>query len=732
MKTFLKILLGIVILLILGLGGYIGYVYFSESGKRDTFEVVPDDAIYVMETNNLTKGWREVSKSKMWQHLISNPYFNDINKDVASIDSLLSNNRLIDKILRNRKLMISAHSIAGNDYDFLFVVDLQKMSKMAILKEALGMMDYSVTNYDLNGVEITELKDDLSGDKFYLAVIDNLLSISFNKEIIGKSVECRDKMFWENNPSFKMVSEDVRQKDLFNFYFNYDQLSNYMRSFMDGDDETVKMLSEILAHSAFSLDLQNERLSFDGFTNTDSVSSYLRALSKVAPGRVKAHEIISDQTAFYLSMCFDEFDEFKNRLMDEFSKDAGDEIETYEKRIVLVEKILRINLEQDFFSWIGNEIAFVKLRPERGTRIEDVVVAIHSKDIERAKQGMTHLVKQIPLKFDVVSYKNHEINFLNTKRSFMGLLFGKLFDKLEKPYFTYIEDYVVMSNSMQTLKTVIDDYVRGRTLSHKADFADFKDEFENKSNVSLFVQMPKIYASLYHFSNAEKRKGIKENKELILSFARIGFQLTSENGMFKNELIADNDDAALLDDHLEKLETQAAEELMFENLDTTGFKVTIPEDSLTRDGKLVLYYPDTINRKVYFEGIVRSGSINGIAREYYENGNLKSSINYEYGLANGVGVFYYDNNERTKKAEIDFKDDIIEGAYREYYKNGARKAVLTFDNGTPDDEAQFFYESGVLKIEGKYKDGVQHGKWLFYDENGEILSKEKWRKGSKK
>ena len=54
--------------------------------------------------------------------------------------------------------------------------------------------------------------------------------------------------------------------------------------------------------------------------------------------------------------------------------------------------------------------------------------------------------------------------------------YNRVMNENEKPYFTYIEDFVVFSNSLETLKSIIDDYVRGSTLDKKADFVDFKDD----------------------------------------------------------------------------------------------------------------------------------------------------------------------------------------------------------------------------------------------------------------
>ena len=49
-----------------------------------------------------------------------------------------------------------------------------------------------------------------------------------------------------------------------------------------------------------------------------------------------------------------------------------------------------------------------------------------------------------------------------------------------------------------------------------------------------------------------------------------------------------------------------------------------------------------------------------------------------------------------------------------------------------DGNAEFYFDSGLFKIEGKYKDELKKGKWKHYTETGDLFDKEKWKKGNKK
>lgn len=744
MKKIIKIILITLVVFILLVGAYFVYIKFiAKVGERDAFNAVPEDAVFIVETTNLSKAWTTISESELWQHLIETPYFSDVNSDIEYIDIFLKKNAIADAFLNNRKLIMSAHMTSGVNWDFLFVVDLEDAAEtINTLTASLGLVEgYVLTKYDytpeneLFSNEIMLLTNETDdADKIYLCLLDNLLLVSFSGTIIENSLAHKSDSHWDKNTHFQEVMTEMQTRKLFKFYFNFSLLDEFSKSFLSEEDEVITMLSKSLSFSIFDLDLKDNNLSFAGLAKVDSIGSYIKALADVSPAKTSAHEIMTDQTAIYFSISFDKFSDFYQNLLDEYSANSPADYNDIQDGIALAEKLLKISIQDDFMSWIGNEIAIFKIRPLVDTdREEDIVLAIQATDIDDAKTGLTHITDQIrkrtSIKFDVIDYKNFEINYL-AEKGLIKLIFGKLFDRIEKPYFTYIEDYVVMSNSQDLLIKVIDDYISGKTLSHNAAFSSFKDEFEVKSNVSLFIQMPKVYSLLYHYTPKENIKGITENEDMILSFARIGFQLTSTGSMFKTTLIAQYDPEAIGDDMLEIIEADTDNELSNLDYESLDFKINLSEDSLKNNGKFKGYYPDT--NTVKMEGVISDNNLNGIWRTYYKSGNLESSVNYKAGKVDGIAYFYFDDEVNTVKAEIKFLDDVIVDSYQEYYENGAQKAKILYEDGKANGAAEFYYKTGKIKIEGEYKKGEKDGKWKFYNENGDLISKEKWKEGETK
>ncbi len=113
---------------------------------------------------------------------------------------------------------------------------------------------------------------------------------------------------------------------------------------------------------------------------------------------------------------------------------------------------------------------------------------------------------------------------------------------------------------------------------------------------------------------------------------------------------------------------------------------------------------------------------NGIRKEYYENGALKSETPYVNGKENGVAKLYYKENGALK-FEVLYTDGKINGIGKVYYENGALKSEISYTDGKINGIEKVYYkESGKLKSEIPYTDGKINGMDKEYDENGKIIS----------
>ena len=737
MKKTKKIVLFSLVAIIIAIATIATYYYFKKSPTRPIWNYIPQDAVYIIETENLSDAWSMLSESKMWRHLIDDPLFEDINESALSLDSLIKDDETLDMLFTDRPLLISCHLLPNNDFDFLFLVDLKQAGKFAFIKSYIkGIVAYY--GYDMetekyDNYDIIILSDKESDEVFYVSIIDNIFIASYNKGLIEKSFKSsQNPDWWKNNKKFQEVAGQTSRRSLFRFYVAYDFMASYIAYYLNDQENLLDELERIFNYSAFNVNFEDERMSFDGYTILkDSSSSYLHMLSNVSPGLMQAYRIIPENTALYLSISFSEYMELFTNLKEEFTFSDSANAETYSKNIEKVEKAFKINLEEDFFSWIGTEIALVKLPPTANARENDILAVIHTLDIEQAKNGLNNICRKVrkksPVRFKEYDYKEFTIHYLAIN-GFFRMFFGKLFAKLEKPYFIYIDDFVVFSNSPSCLMDMIDSYQKGKVLQNNEDYISFMRNFDDVANVSIFMQGPKIYSHLFYFAQKDQKNGIRKSKELIVSFQNIGFQLISKSeGIFYNKLIVEHNLDALFEHELELIEN-SAENLYIDEFDSL-LVIEFPEDA--KDGKTCRIYWDDDSTKIKAEGRIRDGEQDGMWRFYYESGNIQGTFVFNEGELTGKNIIFYDVKNGGSKAQAKYDDGEMDGYYKEYYRNGERKTQIEYKNNIADGSAEFYYDSGNIKIEGKYKDGLKKGKWRHFTEAGDLMDKEKWKKGQK-
>ncbi len=738
MRKFFRIFLFVILTLVLIVAGWWAYHRFIvKTPSHYALKAVPKNSVLMVKTSDLSGAWTEISQSKVWNYLVKNPYFADIQSDIEMLNTFLADNIAADAVLSDRSLLASIHMTSGVDWDMLYVVDLKGVASMisSTIKSTLSYAKgYTLKERTYNEATIYELHDEKNyDDVIYITLHDNLFIASFTGSLLENSIDEFASNYWINNTNFTKVRDKLSGNELFRYFFNFKHLQDFVSSYSTENSETIDMIANSLTYSVFDMYLADELLSFEGYTGVDSAGSYVKALAGVKPGSLSAWEISSEQTGVYFSMGFENYMDFYNQLTEHYRAGNAKDMEDIENNVKKLERYLGISIQENFFDWIGNEVAFLKLRPAENRRLEDVVVLIKTNNIVDAKKGLGEITRKIkqrsPVKFEEVNYKNFTIHYLD-RRNLFKLFFGKLFKSLEKPYFTYIEDFVVLSNSPEVLKDFIDDYIMGRTLNNLESFKDFKNEFKGKSNLSLFIRTPQMYESLYKHSLPEDRQAVKENKEFILSFSNIGFQLVTEGDMFKTTLKAKHNPNAIKVDILEKIETKASQSGFKTYIDSMEFVYKLPEEILLNDS--VYKHINPVTGATIFEGNIANGKMQGLWKTYYKSGRIKNSVNYVDGMPSGECYFYYDDPQNKTKAIVSYEPAGKINIYKEFHDNGARKIEIFHEDGVANGEANFYFPTGSIQIEGRYRDGKKHGRWKYYDENGKKLGVERWRNGEKR
>jgi hypothetical protein len=641
-----------VLLLLLVGGGYFAWKWYFQKGESiDAFKLVPADAVFVVQTDEPVEGWKEFSKSAMWNHVKQFKPLGEIGKMADALSETIEDNDLIFSAFGSRNVLISLHVTAKDDYDFLYVCDMKEGAKFSTVKDGiiklLSAAGFEHKAGDVSGQETHAFYDPKDKSTLHIAFVANQLVCSYNTAIFEASLKQKESGYFNKDEQFSEIASSTPQDGMCRIYLNHTAVPNYLGVYMD-DISSMKGLFSSMFYTGLSVGFEEDDLAFKGYTSVnDSMSSQIRALHRSGKSNTHAQTVFSENTAFMLSMGFQSFGKFYENLKDVMKEDAAS-WDQFNKKKKTIETLLRFKLEEDLLGWIDDEVSIAQYEQERviGSKIHTVAAIKHLSE-EKAKEKLGKLEKRLKLlgKFQTSNYKEYEIHYMEI-RGLFRLLFGKLFEKIEKPYYTFIDGYVVFCDDPATLLKTIDDHIAGKTLANLEEYKDFAGEFKEENTLSAWLNMKKYFLNLKGILDAPSYSESYTNREYIICFQQMGFQFIQEDNRFDTRMRIRFKEPNEYD--LEITEGKAIDLEELEELDSMSDADAFILEHITGSVKKEMYD----NGNVKFIAEMENEVLDGRYLEYWENGTLKIKGKYRNGEKSGKWYYYKEDGELERKEKF--------------------------------------------------------------------------------
>jgi hypothetical protein len=649
----------IVLLLVLGGLGYLAWQIFSPYSKTEPLNAISADAVFIVETNNLFDAWDKLTTNKAWVNLKNQPIFAKLGKGVAMIDTIIQSNRHLSEFIGHRKVYVSLYTTGAGKYDLAYIIDLRRLSKILSVKDFIGSFSTSSLNITkLKGTDADIFQVEMKSTKqvFYCYFVDNLFVGSFSRSIILKSIATTTDKSIGKDPFFTEMVDKTSGGGIFRLYVNYARMDDYLRGMLVKLDENTKSFTRSLRYSGLTFDISRDgSISFDGYTMiNDSVNSSLKAVISSGMGNSSIESVLPVGFSSSVSLCFSRFTDYFDNMQETLDQTEYS-YKNYQQEIATLENYLGIKVRENFFNWIGDEVSLVQMAPMGLGKNNEFAVFLKMRSKNEAQENLEFIEKRIknrtPVKIENIDYKGFPINYLAVK-GFFKLLLGKYFQKLETPYYTFVGDYVVLSNHPQVLKKVIDSQADESYIEKDDVFSDFYSAFGRKSNGLLLVKTENLLNSMKYDLKPQTQQQMEVNKNNFLSYPYLGLQLSKEGNYFKTRFLAYYN---VNEENMEQAEEEAvADSLSADSVKTlVNLWVNDADAYLIVDVKQQLFietFPDG-NKKVEME--VRDGFRDGKYREYYQNGELKVKGEYKNDKKNSTWKFYNENGKLIYKAEFE-------------------------------------------------------------------------------
>jgi len=634
------------------------HLFVSPDRSIQQIYLVPENAAFIVQSADPVEDWKKFSSSETWQTLKKARTFEEIAVRAERMDSMVRSNKTLLSLVGKRNMIISVHKTRSTDWDYLLILDMMKTSKLDILKEQIELIlrlaDYTVTHRTYKDINLLEMRDPETRDILYGAFVDNHFVMSYTSRLVEAAIDARKDPSIGLNDAYIEAEKRIAGKGLYRVFVNYAVLPEFLTIYLGGDNEYIDLFCRSMEFAGIYFNADNKKIEMKGNTFLREVADpYVTALLRSGKHKMQAHEIMSARTAFYSNIGFSDLNVFIKELERALSTHDQALYNSYIESRKKMEKMFDISFEEHFLSWMSGEFALSQSEPGLLGQEPELILAIRAKNSKEAKKQMEFLAKRVksktPVKVKTVTYKDFEVNYIEMN-GFFRLFFGNLFDKFEKPYFTYIGDYVVFSNQASSLLSFIEDYEQKNLLKNNPDFTRSLHYYPSSSTLFMYTDMHTFFPQLRKMVNAVTWDELQKDKEVLYSFPYWSAHITGGEREASVHYVMDY--ASYSAPVAESIDPDEEDKEMDENAES--------ERELLNELKrfYVEKFQGNVLREFYPEGKLRSeteireGERHGRYREYYENGKLKVRGKYSANRPKGTWKYYNEEGKFEKKEKF--------------------------------------------------------------------------------
>lgn len=549
-----KITIGLLIAAVIGVAVY-WFTYTKElhTPVSDAIKAIPINAAFVIESKQTKNCWQKLSQSSViWQEMLNTELFSSINSQAHTIDSLIASDVSVLKLLENRSFFISAHVSGASSFDYLYVYSLPNLTYQSTIEAFFKKINNGVEPITKKyaGVDIaTVYPGNALNDSISFALSNGILMMSKKQTLVEFSLrQLKSDVSLATDKNFSKIINTTGKNVDANIYINYKNFPTVLNRFLSPlIRRDVLSLSDFADCSGWDVAIKPNSFLFSGFTQAnDSAANFLNLFRNQKPQEMELTKVLPSKTALLFFVGVSNIKVFQHDYKNYLSATQQLRVQSYEQYIESINKKYAVNIEKVMLEWIDNEMALVITEPASDDFTNNAYAVFHSNNIEEAITGLDNLVGLIKQKDAeeahpskekgkksvvpenenwVEKYRNHSIGYINIPQLLPQLL-GWQFKKVSTSYFTAIDDYMVFGNSINSLKSYIDDVENKKTLDNDKNYKAFSENISTETNLYLYTSIARSASIYSSFVAEELVKDMEDKQELMYKFEALGLQFT--------------------------------------------------------------------------------------------------------------------------------------------------------------------------------------------------------------
>ena len=525
----------------------LAYTYFQyrqiKTPVTDALDAIPGNAAIIFQSNDLPSLWEKINENNIiWEELITADYFEQLNKDISLLDSLIHKNIQVSQILKNQPVFLSAHLSGSDGFHFLLSASIPSETDESFIHGLIIGIDKNVNfsnrNYESSVIYTSKSKN--SSKNLSYSISKGVFIASFSPLLVEEAIHhLNGGHSIAKGDDFNKIHHTAGTKVDGNIFISYKNLAPLLATFVNaGSKNNILPLSGFANWAAIDFNLKPNALMLNGFAySNDSTNNYLNLFLKQKPQNIEITRVMPFNTATFLFFGFSNFSAFHKDYKTYLNRNHS--FSNYEKTINQYNSVYETDIENQLLSWIGNEAAVITTEPAGTDYSSQTYALFRTANLENARNALAELTEKISAKTNqeaiIEPYKDFEIKQLNLDSIFPVLL-GAPFSKIQTTHYINIGRYFVFGNSSNSLKVLIDHFLADRTLQKDLNYNLFSDNLSNEANIYLYSNIARSTNIYKNFVKENYSNDIDANIELFRKFEAVAFQVSSNNSLFYNNI----------------------------------------------------------------------------------------------------------------------------------------------------------------------------------------------------
>jgi hypothetical protein len=537
-----RILITFLILPVIG-GAIYGYFYFKQvkTPLVPVFKAIPTNAVMVSEAVDFSKTWRSFSEeNSIWKALLSIKGIQEVNTHLQVFDSILVKGRKDLDLEEEQPVFFSVHPDSIKGFEFLVAFNIPNtIDKKAVdqLISNSAMPGFTRESRFVQGIQIQSLQW-LNGKSIHFYQSKGIFAFSFSLGLIEQSATILSsaKSLLDDS-SFSTVYKTSGHEREVNVLLNFSNFSKVIPDYLNPENTVfIKSLASFGGWISMDMVIYNDKVLMNGFTiSNEPGKDFLSVFKNQQPVKIEATTVVPSNAAYFTYYGISNLTDY---LKSYNAYQSGITIDS----LSVKKDQERTHEQQAFFkSWFKNEAITWWEEPMANNENLEQFAAFSFKDsslVNAAFEGLiqSHVVNA-GYNPDSLSemYRGFKIRSL-PEPNLVSNVWGGSFPSANLYYFTVTPNYVIFSDSPESMRSWVNFYLAGRVLASNKKYNSIASDLSEKTNFYVYSALARSTAFIKKEVNQQLANSITIHEPILRKFQSLSIQFSNNGKLFYNNL----------------------------------------------------------------------------------------------------------------------------------------------------------------------------------------------------